>query len=88
MKIGITMDDDLVKDMDEYAGRNYMSRSGFISFCVSQYINSMRSATALTDIAFTLRRIYDTGKLDEDSLKKIEQLEQISKLVSGIAFDT
>lgn len=87
MKIGITMDDDLVKRMDEFAGRNYMSRSGFISFCVSQYINSIQSATALTDIAFTLRRIADSGKLDDDALKKLEELEQLSRLIAGTAFD-
>jgi metal-responsive CopG/Arc/MetJ family transcriptional regulator len=39
MKIQISIDDRLLERVDKYADENYMSRSGFASLAMSQYLN-------------------------------------------------
>ena len=39
MKVQVSLDEKLVERIDSYAAENYMSRSGFISFATSQYLN-------------------------------------------------
>ena len=39
MKVNVTLDDELMQRVDNYADRNYMSRSGLISIAVTQYLN-------------------------------------------------
>ena len=36
MKVNISLDDELMKRLDDYADRNYMSRSGLISLACTQ----------------------------------------------------
>lgn len=83
MKIGITLDDNLVDRMDEYANANYMSRSGLISLSVSQFLNAAEVTKSISDIALCMRKIADTGTIDEETRRELEDFERLSKMLVG-----
>ena len=83
MKVNITFNDDLMKRIDDYADRNYMSRSGLISFAVTQFLNGQQMIGAVQDMSVCMRKIAETGQLDEETEKKLQELEIIAKVLVG-----
>lgn len=83
MKVNITFNDDLMKRIDEYADRNYMSRSGLISFAVTQFLNGQQMISAVQDMSVCMRKIADSGQVDEETEKKLQELEIIARLLVG-----
>ena len=83
MKLTISCDDDLMKRIDDYAQRNYMSRSGLIALAATQYLNSQEMVTAITDMSISMRKIADEGKIDADTEQKLEDFERICKVLTG-----
>lgn len=82
MKVNVTLDDELMSRLDDYARRNYMSRSGLISLAVTQYLNSNEMILAIKDISVAMRKIAETGTLDDDLMSELEDFERISRLFS------
>lgn len=83
MKIQVSLDDELVKRIDDYADNNYMSRSGLVSFAVTQFLNSADVSTAIKELAFCMRKIADTGKVDHETVERLEDFERLSKMMLG-----
>lgn len=79
MKVGITLDDELLKRIDTYADSMYMSRSGFLSVAATQYLNTLELQDALKSLSKAMNRIADSGKFDHESL---EQLEEVKRFVA------
>lgn len=77
MKVGITLDDDLVARIDKFADDNYMSRSGFISLAVTNYLNTAEVTQAIRDISVCIRKIADGGKIDHDTMEQLEDFERL-----------
>lgn len=83
-KVQISIDDDLLHRADMYADSNYMSRSGLITLCLAQYLNSNDVIRAVQDMALSMRKIADTGKIDHETMEELEEFERICKvLVNG-----
>jgi len=80
-KITISLDDELVKRVDNYADENYMSRSGLISLSLTQYLNSAEVTKAIKEIAFAMRKIADEGFIDDDTKRQLEDFERLSKML-------
>lgn len=83
MKINISLDDDLVARIDNYADNNYMSRSGLISLACSQFLNSNEVILAIKDISLCIKKISDNGSLDAESLEKLEDFERFAKMITN-----
>lgn len=83
MKVNVTVNDDLMKRIDEYAERNYMSRSGLISFATTQFLNGQQLVSAVQDMSVCMRKIADTGQIDEETHSKLQELEVIAKVLVG-----
>lgn len=83
MKVNITLDDELMARIDVHADRNYMSRSGLISLAVTNYLNSNDIMLAITDIALAMRKIADTGNIDDDSMEKLQDFERFCNILVG-----
>lgn len=81
MKVGITLDDELMKRIDEYADENYMSRSGLISLAVTQYLNANDVTKSIKEMAVCMRKIADTGKIDKESQEKLDDFERLAKML-------
>lgn len=83
MKVQITLDDDLMSRADNFADSNYMSRSGLISIALAQYLNQNEAVLAMRDVAVAVKKIADTGKVDHDTMEKLEDFERIAKMMIG-----
>lgn len=78
MKVGITLDDNLLARIDSYADENYMSRSGLLSLAVTQFLNAADMAKAVKDLSLAMRKIADTGKLDHETVEQLEDFERLA----------
>lgn len=85
MKLGITLDDNLVARIDNFADENYMSRSGLISLAVSQYLNSADVTKAIKDMALCMRKIADNGTVDHETMEQLEDFERLSRMLLGFS---
>lgn len=83
MKVQITLDDALMERVDAYADENYMSRSGLLSLAVTQYLNSADVTKAIKDMALCMRKIADTGNIDDETRKQLNEFEILSKMLVG-----
>lgn len=82
MKVNITLDDELMKRLDDYADRNYMSRSGLMSLAVTQYLNANEMILAVKDMALCMRKIADAGSVDHETMEQLEDFERFAKMLS------
>ena len=82
MKVNITLDDELLQRADDYADRNYMSRSGLLSLALTSFLNSNEMMLAIRDMSVSIRKIADQGTVDDDTLKQLEDFERLSKLIA------
>lgn len=82
MKVNITLDDELMKRLDDYADRNYMSRSGLMSLAVTQYLNANEMILAVKDMALCMRKIADNGTVDHETMEQLEDFERFAKMLS------
>lgn len=82
MKVNITLDDELMKRLDDYAYRNYMSRSGLMSLAVTQFLNANEMILAVKDMALCMRKIADTGTVDSGTMQQLEDFERLAKMLS------
>lgn len=83
MKVNITIDDELMKRADDYADRNYMSRSGLMALALTQYLNTNEMMLAVKDMAFCMRKIADTGSIDHETMEQLEDFERLAKMLTG-----
>ena len=83
MKINISLDEELVKRIESYSDANYMSRSGFISLACTQYLAQADVVTAIKTLTLALQKIADTGAVDSETLKQLEDYQRLAKLLAG-----
>lgn len=80
VKLQITMDEDLLADVDDYCDKNYMNRSWLITQAVNQVINQQKVVDALCDISIAIKKVSDTGVLDEETEKQLADFETVVKM--------
>lgn len=82
MKIQMSLNDDLVKRVDKFAKENYLSRSAVVSISLNQYLNANEMTTAIREMALSMRKIADTGEIDEETKKQLEDFERLSLILT------
>ena len=82
MKIQMSLSEDLVKRLDNYANANYLSRSAVVTIAVTQYLQVNEMATMMSDISRAMKKIADTGEIDEETQNQIEKLEIAIQMLS------
>lgn len=80
-KVNITLDDELLQRVDKYADENYMSRSGLISFAVTQFLNQADVITAINCMSLAFQKIADTGKIDHETMEELEDFQRVAKMI-------
>ncbi len=83
MKLQVSLDDNLVSRIDNYADANYMSRSGFISLATTQFLNQVEMMMLVKDMSLAMRKIADAGNVDHETMEKLEDFERFCKMVTG-----
>lgn len=81
-KVQISVDENLLNQIDNAAEENYMSRSGFISFACAQYLQGRQVQRSIVEMTVLLRTIADRGTLDEETKKKLQEFEEFTKLIT------
>lgn len=86
-KIQISINDDLLKRVDEYADQTFNTRSGTISLALNQLLISSDVVRSINTMSLAMQKIADSGEIDAESRKELEDFERLSKmLVNGISY--
>lgn len=83
VKINITLDEELMRRVDEYAEENYLNRSSLISIATTQYLATAEVTKAIKSMALSMRKIADAGQIDDDARRELEDFERLAKMFSG-----
>lgn len=83
MKVQVSMDNALVQRLDQYADDNYMSRSALVTLALTQFLNAQEVTSAVKDMAICIRKIADTGEVDNETQQKLSDLERRCKVLVG-----
>ena len=81
MKINITMNDELLARVDEFAKEQYTSRSGLISQAVVNYLNQQEAMKMLRMMSKAMQRIAETGTIDEDTQRELDDFHRICQML-------
>lgn len=81
IKVNITVDEDLLRRIDEYAEESYMNRSSLVSLATTQFLNAADVITAVKTMSVAMRKIADTGVVDEESVRQLEDMERLVKML-------
>lgn len=80
VKINITMDEDLLRRVDDYAEVNYLNRSSLISLAMTQFLNAADVTSAIKELSISMRKIADTGEVDADTQRQLEDFERLARM--------
>lgn len=83
MKISISLADELVQKIDQYADDGGMTRSGFISQSCKLYIQQLEITQCLKSMSNAMNRIASTGVVDEDTQKELERFTQLADFIAS-----
>lgn len=83
MKVQISVNDELMKKVDEYVADNYISRSILVTFALNEYLTSREIVKYLREMSISMRKIADTGEVDPETMSQLEDLERILRVLSN-----
>ena len=77
-KISISIDDNLLEMIDNFAEENYMTRSGFLTLVSKNYLQQQEVVKTLGSLRATLDTIKGSGELDPKSEAEINAFLQLT----------
>lgn len=83
MRINVTMPDDLIKRLDEYAHENHVSRSALICMSSSQFLMAHEVRGMLREIKNAMKSIAESKELTEEQLKQMDEICRAIALMNG-----
>lgn len=83
-KINVSINDDLLAQIDTYAKQHFMSRSGLISFAMSQFFLAEQLPKAFSDLSEQLRALSVKVDLPDDDRKTLESIDRASAALSEL----
>ena len=83
MKVNISIDDELMEKIDEYAKKNYTNRSAVFAQATNQFLLTQSVPAAIGEIALAFKKISENNAIDDDSKKKLEEFMLLSRLLGG-----
>lgn len=81
VKINVSIEDDLLKEVDDYCERMFVNRSYLISQQLQQVINMNKIVNSISDLSFALKKAAEVGTIDYETEKKIKEFESVAKLL-------
>lgn len=80
-KVQISMEDNMLQRLDEYADRNYTTRSGAIAYACSQMMAAEEMRRAISTMALAMKRIAESNEIDAQSKADLEQFQMLAKVL-------
>lgn len=84
MKVQISMPDELLKKLDDYADQNYTTRSGAITMMVNNYLVSRQLSVQMQQVTDALTKMAAGGQLSEAEQQQLLGFQQLSKSLGEI----
>lgn len=82
-KLQITMDEELLNEMDAYCDSHYMNRSWMISQAVLQIVNQQKLIDSISNLSLAMKKAAESGSVNEDLKKQYSDFESLSRLFIG-----
>ncbi len=79
MKINFTINDELAQKMDSYIADNYLTRSGFISIAINQYLAQEEVTNCLRNMSTGFARLAETGEVPPEFMDELENFQSVVK---------
>lgn len=83
-KVNVSLPDELLVRLDEYADGNFMSRSGAISMMVNQYLTSRELQAQIKLMSAALQKLSNNVELTDEEKMQLLGFEQIAKALPGM----
>lgn len=82
-KVQISIDEELLERVDQYATKNYLSRSGFITLALSEKLNQVEVFSAIKQLQVALTSIASKDTISEADLEQLRKFEIIANMMLG-----
>lgn len=83
MQVLISVKDDLLKEIDDYAKEHYTSRSQIFTMGATQLVMQRRLVNALFEMSSAFQMIAEKGTVDQDTLDRMKQIETLADMMRG-----
>ena len=67
VKVQITLEEELLEQVDNYCDKNYMNRSWLISQALVKVLNEQKVIDSLADISVSIKTVTESGELDDET---------------------
>jgi len=78
-KIQISINDELLKRVDDFADESYTSRSGLVTQALSEYLNARETMKLVKNLSLAIGKLAETGELDQDTMNMIQDFERFTR---------
>lgn len=80
VKFQITMEEELLEQVNDYCDRNYVNRSIMLSQAAIEVLNKQKLTDAILNLSVALRKAVEAGgDIDEETRKQVEGFETLAK---------
>lgn len=76
-KVNISIPDELLVQLEEYAEKNFLSRSGAITMMVNQYLTAQAMTEQMRTLAGAIRKASEQAPLTADEDERLKAIEMI-----------
>lgn len=83
MRVNLNIPDELVKRLDEYAKKNYTSRSTVMCQSCNQFLLAQELQELFKELARVMRKLADADTVDENTLQQLNELETLCKFLNA-----
>lgn len=82
VKINVSIDDDLLREVDDYCDQMFINRSYLICQQLKGVVNMQKIVDSIRDVSFAIRKFSESGEqIDDDLLKQIKDFETVAKML-------
>lgn len=82
-KINISIPNDLLDRIDEYADDNYLSRTAVICLATNEYLVSREMQKMFREMSKVCKRLAESDGMPEDIQQQLDEFQRLTKLMSG-----
>ena len=83
VKVQITLEEELLEQVDNYCDKNYMNRSWLISQALVKVLNEQKVIDSLADISVSIKTVTESGELDDETRREFEKFEALCTMFVG-----
>lgn len=81
VRIQISVDEELLSKVDQYADDNYTSRSGVFVQGAASVVNQAAVLSAIRNISLAMKKIADTGDVEPSVLEQLKDFERLVNII-------